>query len=541
MIAGKDLPHAGVPTSLSLVVPGVWRWQSGLAGLHHPVSSYIWQRTDGCILIDPAADLTGAILAQHGLGLVRAILITHVQEEHVAGCANFPGVPVHVPADDEYLCRGVEEYRKCITTWPDPWEWETRGNFQGHIAGAVNERPASLPLTLGESLKPSASLGMDCQILATPGHGKHAVTILASIAGRLLAFCGDLVYAGGTLWNWFDSEWDYGLQTGPRSLLKSAAALDQYRPALLCPAHGPVIDDPARALDTLQARLRAILEPPPVAFDESSVSVQSISSRAAGFRQLLPHLLQYNVDYGNCNVLLSDDGYALMVDDGLCYWKPLEERAAHHRRVIEQLKRSLGIKRIEIVIPTHYHGDHTENIPELVAMDQTRVVALDTVAEPIHYPQRFNLASNLPWYGTRYAHVAVDQVVPSGTKLKWREYELEIFQLAGQTYHHCGIDVRIDGRRVLFVGDSVSGASPACEPVLCYNDNEPQTRGPAFAVERMLERRPDLLVCGHAMAFANPMPLLQLKQRLWKRQLDHYCQLSARPSLREFFDPFLKG
>ena len=78
------------PSTFTELLPGLYRWQGA-------VNSYLWQQQDGCVLIDPAADLTPNILAKASLGPVHEILITHVQEEHVAGCAHFPGIAVHVP------------------------------------------------------------------------------------------------------------------------------------------------------------------------------------------------------------------------------------------------------------------------------------------------------------------------------------------------------------------------------------------------------------------------------------------------------------
>ncbi len=517
------------------ILPHLDRIPSQLHGAQHPVNSYVWRRKEGAILIDPVADLTPSAL---GGQRVTDILITHVQEENAAGCFQFPEARVYVPAGDEYLCRGRDGYEALITKWPPPWEWETRGNYNGNLAGARNERPLAKPLPLGEPLKPGGSI-LGCRVLSTPGHGKHAVTILAEIDGQRVAFCGDLIYGDGKLWNWFDSDWDYGLEGGPRSLLESVARLREAEPAVLCPTHGPTIRTPRAALDRLTANLHAILDPPASEpFDAASIAVPEDPSPASGFRRLLPAVHQYNATYGNCAVLLSKSGHALLIDDGLCFWEPLPKRAAYHREMMTQLKQSLGISRIELVIPTHYHGDHIENIPEIVAMDGSEVVCLDTVAEVIEHPERFNLACPLPWYGTSYDTVKIDRRVPSGTRLRWREYELEIFHLGGQTYYHAGIAVNVNGRRVIFAGDSIGSTTPVCEPVLCYNDCEPIQRGWLYAIERLIERRPDLVVCGHAYNVRNPMPLLERKRAAWRRRMEQYAALNPRASFREFFDPF---
>jgi glyoxylase-like metal-dependent hydrolase (beta-lactamase superfamily II) len=215
----------------------------------------------------------------------------------------------------------------------------------------------------------------------------------------------------------------------------------------------------------------------------------------------------------------------------------LPERAAHHREVIAALKQALGIRRIELVIPTHYHGDHIENIPELVALEGAEVVCLDIVAEVLEHPERFNLACALPWYGTNYRTVPVNRRVADGTRVRWREYELEIFHLAGQTYYHAGIATQIGDQRVMFVGDAFN-AHAGVEGLLCYNDHEPTQRGWAYALDRIAERQPDLLVCGHVAVVGQPMLLVEIKRRLWRDQMARFARLSARADLRLFFDPF---
>jgi glyoxylase-like metal-dependent hydrolase (beta-lactamase superfamily II) len=221
----------------------LYRWCSTLAGVHHPVNSYVLLRPEGAIVIDPAADLTPSVLEPLGTPRFLAILLTHVQEENAAGVYQFPDVPVYVPAGDEYLCKGTEAYQQRITVWPAPWEWEERGAFQGHLAGAINERPLPDAISIAGALAHGHTIH-GLRVISTPGHGKNAVTLVADIDGKTIAFCGDIAHAGGTLYNWFDSEWDYGLQNGIKSLRKSLNALLELRPARLCPTHGPIIDQP---------------------------------------------------------------------------------------------------------------------------------------------------------------------------------------------------------------------------------------------------------------------------------------------------------
>ncbi|HUS58343.1 MAG TPA: MBL fold metallo-hydrolase [Planctomycetota bacterium] len=518
------------------ILPGLLRWSSRVRGAQQPVNSYLWRCADSWVIVDPAEDLAPDLLAEAGCGRVADVLITHFQRENAAGAASFPRARVHVPAGDEYLAAGEAEYARLLVPWPHPWEWETRGNFKANNSGAANERPSILPISIHSTISPGGRC-LGCEVVSSPGHGKNAITLITEIEGRRVAFCGDLICGDGRMWNWFDCNWDYGLEGGPLALMDSVARLLGEKPDVLCPTHGPLINDPQPALQKLYGRLKAVLapkasqeNPPPINFAEKD-------SPAPGFREILPCLHQWRT--GNCCVLVSQSRHALMIDDGLCYWEPLPQRAEHHRKVIASLKQALGIRKIEIVIPSHYHGDHTENISELVAMEGAEVVCLDTVAEPIEHPERFGLACLLPWYGAASERFTVHRKLRDGERFRWREFELEIFHLGGQTYYHQGVGATIDGLRTLFVGDSLS-VWQGCEPVLCYNDAEPLAGGWPYAVGRMCERRPDLAVCGHGMAIRDPMPFLEQKRRLWHERLREFGELDFRGDSRRFFNPFLK-
>jgi glyoxylase-like metal-dependent hydrolase (beta-lactamase superfamily II) len=467
----------------------------------------------------------------------RDVLITHVQEENISGASNFRDARLHVPASDEYLCEGPTAYAKVVEKWQDPWEWETRGNFKGHLGGALNERPSKAPLKLAESLVEGTTIA-GLRVVGTPGHGKNAITLIGEIAGKRIAFCGDLIYGDGQMWNWFDADWDYGIEGGFRAVQSSAKKLAMLRPEILCPTHGPVVNDGPDALARLAERLERVLHHEPSGGEAGAINFAEVDSPSQGWRQILPNLHQWRS--GNCNVLISRETRdALLVDDGLCYWKPLPERSRHHRQVMSDLKRALNIRRFDAIIPTHYHGDHIENIPELLEMDRGNVISLDTVADVLEHPERFNLACPLPWYDAGNDTVAVHRRVKNGERIKWNEFELEFFHLGGQTYYHAGIATTIDGLRTIFVGDAMFNNSPLTEPVLTYNRCEPESQGWFYAIERLIERKPDLLVCGHGSAIRDPMPFLMRKRDAWRRRMLEYRELCPRERLVEFFDPFV--
>jgi hypothetical protein len=55
----------------------------------------------------------------------------------------------------------------------------------------------------------------------------------------------------------------------------------------------------------------------------------------------------------------------------------------------------------------------------------------------------------------------------------------------------------------------------------------------------VIERQPDLLVCGHGAALRNPMPYLQAVRDAWDARLLDFAKLSPRESTGLFLNPFL--
>jgi glyoxylase-like metal-dependent hydrolase (beta-lactamase superfamily II) len=111
------------------------------------------------------------------------------------------------------------------------------------VAGARG--PVELPLADGERAGP-------LEALATPGHAPDHLTYLlaaappggASAAGARggIAFTGDAVLGTGSVF----------VAPGPGALagyLSGLARLREREPALICPGHGPLVQDPAAKLE----------------------------------------------------------------------------------------------------------------------------------------------------------------------------------------------------------------------------------------------------------------------------------------------------
>jgi len=522
---------------LEKILGDLWRFRSQLDGLHHPCNGYLLRMGRRWILIDPPEDLLPqTVRPLLGKGEITDIYITHLQHEHAAGAAHFPKAVLHVPHGDEYLCKGEEAYRAKIRKSMASDPWEANGNYQGHLAGACNERPLRTAIPLGDSLYPGNVVdGM--QVMATPGHGKSAVTLLAEVDGQRVAFCGDLIYSGGRLWNWFDCDWDYGLETGQRTLLQSARRLRDAKPDLLCPSHGDLCQDAVGDLSHLVMNLDAVLSlreatpPAPINFPEPK-------EKAPGWRELTPHLYQWKA--GNMILLLSGDGHAMAIDAGFCGRQPAV-KTPDPDTLFQGIKKALGIRSIEWVVPTNYQYDHWNLVSHLIRAERAKVLSLDTVTGPIQNPHHYNLARSQSEARSNQESLSIDMCLTDGETFSWRGYNLRFFHLGGDTWYQLGIQIELDGSRVLLVGDAMKGAALTAGPVLCWNDAEPEEKGSLFALRKISERKPDLLVGGHGTALRQPMRYVKACLSDWLGRVAILEKLNPRASASAFFSPFYTG
>lgn len=125
------------------------------------------------VAVDPGGECSEVLehLKAHRLTLTQ-ILITHLHFDHIYGCAQLAkatGAPVLAPEADAYLMQS----------------WLGRGGESGF---PVVEAFASSPVAEG----PATFAGLDCQVLATPGHSPGSMSYYFPQAGA--AFVGDLIF-----------------------------------------------------------------------------------------------------------------------------------------------------------------------------------------------------------------------------------------------------------------------------------------------------------------------------------------------------------
>jgi glyoxylase-like metal-dependent hydrolase (beta-lactamase superfamily II) len=461
------------------VAPGVLRTTGYPAG-------YALRDGDAALLIDAPQGDRG--LKALGVKRIDGVLLTHHHRDGCAAVGHFLAAGVKVRASREaaewLTPEGVRKY------WQE--SLPLRSSRTAYLV--VPEGFAGIDCTLADGQDISWH-GWTVRVVATPGHSRDHVAFAArkGKGGRLLVFCGDALAGPGKLWTPYTTDWDHWTDAGLTPAARSLRKLAELRPALLLPAHGPVLDrDPAAALrDTA----RAVEE---VAFLKSyerytkqrlgnAPAYRFLAKEQAGSNGSLPwsHVSEHLFYTGNTWVLTSKDNAFLVVDP----WGKLSADQ------IAKLKRDRKLGKLEVVLFSHAHYDHYDGIYDLPDRDSFQTWMLDQAATPLAQP----LLLRAPFLDAR--PVRIDRRPHEGETLTWHEYRFRFHHLPGQTEYTMGVEATIDSKRCLFTADNwfhqdlYSGTGGW----MGLNRSWPLTY--AASARRVLELAPEWVLAEHGGAF----------------------------------------
>lgn len=186
-------------------------------------------------LIDAGCGLaTEAVLAAVGPARVSTILLTHAHADHAAGAAALAaawGAEVRADPATARILRAADEEAAGLVA--------ARG--AGVYPDAVRLVPTAVRDLAPDETVPVGSLRITP--LATPGHAAGHTCYLTTVAGRRVAFTGDLVFSRGRVAVLGTPDTDLA------ALRASIAALTRWAPDVLLPGHGePVLSEAGRHL-----------------------------------------------------------------------------------------------------------------------------------------------------------------------------------------------------------------------------------------------------------------------------------------------------
>jgi glyoxylase-like metal-dependent hydrolase (beta-lactamase superfamily II) len=425
---------------------------------------YIVKSGAAALLVDFGTGDVQKRLAEIGVETVEEVLLTHHHRDQAQGLADLDKYDfnVTVPAAEALYFEDVENF------W-DKVKIHINYNCRSHWNTIRHSIRVDRKVAGGDSFD---WRGITFKVVHCPGSSVGAVTYVAEIDGKTVAFSGDLISGSGKVTNWFDLHWSYyGFTQGINASEKSFERVMEHQPQVLLPSHGAPIDDPAAAIaanNGIYDQIRQMLPP------------NELHRQKHEVREITPHLAYIGM---NCYGLVSKSGKAFLWDYGYV-----------ERSMVGEFKRRFNVDRIDAVSFSHYHDDHNIRAYELGRTDSTEIWIYENMLEVFEHPERFKLPCLIPF------PIKADRVLHDREKIQWEEYTLEFFHQPGQTEYHQAMVVEVDGQKVMFTGDNTWNKAEVDKvrngPVVPHNvyflDG-----GFIKCAERMLEYAPDMVCPAH--------------------------------------------
>ncbi|MEO3778716.1 MBL fold metallo-hydrolase [Micromonospora sp. B11E3] len=454
--------------------------------VHHDTCNvYLLVTGKEAVAVDFGAGTVLDHLADYGVERITDVLMTHHHRDQGQGLARAASAGIHiwVPSSERDLFADVGTH----------WQMRTLDNdynLRQDKFSLLDDVPVH---GVVPEYRTTRFGGVDVTALPTPGHTLGSVSYLAELDGRRMAFTGDLLHGPGKVWSLSSMQWSYSGLEGAAVSVISLDLLADRDPDLVLPSHGQPIDEPAQAIAETRRNLQALVDfRQPVPWDLGARLRQP-------YEELSPHLLRNRTSHATSYALLSDSGTALLIDYGFDMITGLpagSDRASRRPWLasLDALKRTYGIDRVEVAVPTHYHDDHVAGFELLHEVEGSRIWAADTIAPILRDPLRYDLPCL--WYDP----IPVHRVVPTGIPVRWREYELTMYPLPGHTLYAVAIAFQVDGITVVSTGDQQDGGWIEGQRAEVLNfQYRNRFRIDDFVDSALLYRRlaPDLMISGH--------------------------------------------
>lgn len=529
------VPRSGFRQPDPVRHPGLYVWTD-------TCNVYVLKDGPSAILIDLGDGGVLDRLSEIGVTDVDWVLFTHHHREQVQGAPKLKGRETRVagPAAERELFENPAKFRKMNVKLGDAFT----------IHGASYVRPPVHPVKLDRAFSRMDTFewkGREFRCIETKGNSPGGMSYFLRQQDRWIAFTGDLMLEGAKLHTWFDSEWDYGFAAGVYALCNSAGQVEGYDPEWMLPSHGEPIRQAAPVLADFQRKLRAFEKLYVRGYDVHTFSgarqdPTSTPTAVPNVWRVLPHLYKFRGPsfYPNLCLVVSDSGRGLAVDCGLFDEKFLDA-------TIALMKERLGLKSIDVMIPTHMHGDHFLQGPHLRKTYGTKLWALDRMQPMCEHPERFDYSASIQAYGQMFdgkpiEGVTFDRLFKDGESFEWEGYTFTIDWMPGQTEFALAVRGVIDGKRVVFTGDNIFGdpedpRHTGHEAVVAHNSSILE-EGYILGAEYLSRLQPDLLMGGHSYVMDKPAAFIERYRRWAYEMRDAFKDLIAEDDYRYGYDPF---
>jgi glyoxylase-like metal-dependent hydrolase (beta-lactamase superfamily II) len=343
--------------------------------------------------------------------------------------------------------------------------WDGFWTKRFHDYAQLSTKILTAPLKVDRYVKDGDTFdagGVSFRVLATPGFTRGAVSYIAEVDGKRVAFTGDLIYGDGQLFDLYSFQDEipeakiggyHGHASRLALLIPSLKKIAAEKPDLIIPARGPVIRNPQEAIAKLIGRVEAYYRNYLSTnalnwyFKEERMTIKGrrVLGQDADVKLMPLSVHEKTPDWiwenSTSRMLISDDGHGFLLDCG-------------YQRVIDGVKQLMKdglVKQVDGIFVTHYHDDHTNMVQ----------AASEEFGCPIYSTLEYEDILENP--GAYHMPATTDNAMKdvtclkSGHRMKWKEYDLEFQFYPGQTLYHGAVLVRRNGGTpYYFVGDAFS-------------------------------------------------------------------------------------
>lgn len=451
------------------VVPNLWRFED-------TCNVYVFNFAGHGLAIDFGSGQWLSKLPAIGISRLEHVLLTHHHADQCFGLLDRKAWPfsVHAPlGEKQYL--GPAELRRYYQrlTKLNHTPYCHRSTIPRGIRGIaydIRQNPEKV------------FFGHCFRFVLTPGHGPNACSIIVEFNGQQVAFCGDAVHAGGTVWEPYQLEWDHWTGRGALAAWEGIMRLAGVGIDRLFPAHGPlIVKKPRKVLNKLAKSLLNFYKAKgTICAGEKDRFFVGVPTRS-GAVKILPHLYML----GNGYLLVSSSKKGLVVDP-----------AKNEMQKLEALLKELKDVKLEAAIVSHCHYDHCDGLPYLQRKHQIKAWLHPRPAEKLWG------ADNWPVPYLSKTPIHADRFLPRTGQWEWHEYTFSVAPWPGQTWWHAVYLTEVDGRKVLFGGDSFQPASRwNGTGGFCAFNNSRLREGFIPSARLALKWRPDILANGHGAVY----------------------------------------
>lgn len=391
------------------------------------------------------------------------VLLTHFRRDVVWAARELfeKGATAVVPEKEAHLLLKAESF----------WQRFEQGRFHNYSQLSTKVLAESIPAA--ETVRPGETLtweGIPIRVLATPGYTAGAVTYVLKLEGKTIAFTGDLIYGDGKILDLYSFQdaipeakigGYHGYAARLAELVASLRVVLAEKPDLLIPARGPIIKHPSEAIGSLIRRVESFyanyLSIDALRWYFGDEHILTKARRVLGFTATIDWmemaethpLPSYVTAISNARLIQSADGTGLLVDCG-------------SKQILDRLRELHGagdLASLDHVFVTHYHDDHTDQVPAVVDAFGSTVYACRELWDIYEKPGDYSLPC------LTCNPILVSGRLTSGAKWRWKEFDMAACFFPGQTLHHQALLVQKDGgESIFFIGDSFtpSGIDDYC-------------------------------------------------------------------------------